>query len=108
MKPGDVIADRFRIEQRAGSGGMGTVYHATQLHDGGDVAMARAIGLRYAVGSSLHNLGEARYRLGDLGAARAALTESLELAEAWGYDRLAALDRAHLAYLDGLEGAADA
>jgi hypothetical protein len=31
MKPGDTIASRFRIERRASSGGMGTVYRAVDL-----------------------------------------------------------------------------
>jgi tetratricopeptide (TPR) repeat protein len=66
--------------------------------------LARAVGLRYDVGSSLHNLGDARLRLGELGAARAAFSESLEVAERYGYERLTRLDRVYLAYLDGLEG----
>ncbi|MEQ9319346.1 MAG: protein kinase, partial [Polyangiaceae bacterium] len=39
MRTGDVIADRFRIEQTAGSGGMGTVYRAIDLTNGESVAM---------------------------------------------------------------------
>jgi len=39
MRTGDVIADRFQIEQTAGSGGMGTVYRAIDLTNGESVAM---------------------------------------------------------------------
>src|SRR5690348_652704 len=31
MHPGDVLAERFRIEQRAGEGGMGTVFRGRDL-----------------------------------------------------------------------------
>jgi eukaryotic-like serine/threonine-protein kinase len=70
--------------------------------------MARALGLRYDVAASLHNVGSARYFLGEFVAARAALSESLDLAEASGLERVVALDRAYLACLDGIDGAPEA
>ncbi len=39
MVPGDVVADRFEIESRAGEGGMGTVYRARDRHTGLTVAL---------------------------------------------------------------------
>ncbi|WP_437725723.1 protein kinase domain-containing protein [Sorangium sp. So ce861] len=39
MRPGVTVADRFRIEGLAGSGGMGSVYRATDLTDNSPVAL---------------------------------------------------------------------
>jgi tetratricopeptide (TPR) repeat protein len=39
MRTGDVIADRYQIEQAAGSGGMGTVFRCQDLTSGERVAM---------------------------------------------------------------------
>jgi tetratricopeptide (TPR) repeat protein len=39
MREGDLVADRFVVRSRAASGGMGTVYRATDRIDGGDVAL---------------------------------------------------------------------
>ncbi|WP_437651291.1 protein kinase domain-containing protein [Sorangium sp. So ce362] len=39
MRPGVTVADRFRIEGLAGSGGMGSVYRATDLTDDSPVAL---------------------------------------------------------------------
>ncbi|WP_437968869.1 protein kinase [Sorangium sp. So ce260] len=39
MRPGVTVADRFRIEGLAGSGGMGSVYRATDLTDNSHVAL---------------------------------------------------------------------
>jgi eukaryotic-like serine/threonine-protein kinase len=39
MKPGDVLADRFEIERRAGSGGMGEVFQARDRASGTMVAL---------------------------------------------------------------------
>jgi eukaryotic-like serine/threonine-protein kinase len=35
MRPGDVVAERFTIERRAGGGGMGTIYRARDAAEGG-------------------------------------------------------------------------
>ncbi len=68
------------------------------------VDLARTAGVRASLIVTLHNLGDAARRLGDLPRAYAALTESKELADAAGQDRLATLNRIHLAYLDGMRG----
>src|SRR5579859_2861743 len=39
MQPGEVIAERFEIEQAAGAGGMGTVYRARDRRTGSAVAV---------------------------------------------------------------------
>src|SRR5438552_3461375 len=39
MRPGDIVADRFEIELRAGSGAMGAVYRARDRDGGGAVAL---------------------------------------------------------------------
>jgi eukaryotic-like serine/threonine-protein kinase len=39
MRPGDVVADRFEIERRAGAGGMGAVYRALDRETGKPVAL---------------------------------------------------------------------
>jgi eukaryotic-like serine/threonine-protein kinase len=36
---GSVVGGRFKLEREAGSGGMGTVYRAHDLLDGGTVAL---------------------------------------------------------------------
>ncbi|EYF05582.1 serine/threonine-protein kinase [Chondromyces apiculatus] len=68
------------------------------------VDLARATGIRYEIAAALHNLGDGARRLGDLQRAYASLTESKEIAEALGNERLLSLNRVHLAYLDGLSG----
>lgn len=72
------------------------------------VELARATSVRFAIAAALHNLGDAARRLGDLPRAYAALTESREICEAAGQERLATLNRIHLAYLDGASGVAGA
>ena len=68
------------------------------------VDLARTAGVRASIIVTLHNLGDAARRLGDLPRAYAALTESKELSDASGQERLATLNRIHLAYLDGMRG----
>ena len=68
------------------------------------VDLARTAGVRASLIVTLHNLGDAARRLGDLPRAYAALTESKELSDAAGQERLATLNRIHLAYLDGMRG----
>src|SRR5688500_20380261 len=45
MRVGAVVANRFQIEQIAGTGGMGTVYRATDLVAGGSVALKTLAGI---------------------------------------------------------------
>lgn len=68
--------------------------------------LARTAGMRFDAVAALHNLGDAARRLGDFPRAYASFVESRDLAKAMGHERLAALNRIHLAYLDGLRGAA--
>jgi serine/threonine protein kinase/tetratricopeptide (TPR) repeat protein len=72
------------------------------------VDLARSAGVHYGTAATLHNLGDACRRLGDLPRAYAALSESKEVAEAAGNERLVTLNRIHLAYLDGVGGVPDA
>ncbi len=72
------------------------------------VQVARAANLRYDIAATLHNLGEAARRMGDLPRAYAALTESLEVARGASNERLVHLNRLHLAFLDGMSGVAGA
>ncbi|MBK8253889.1 MAG: protein kinase [Polyangiaceae bacterium] len=72
------------------------------------VQLARNANLRYDIAATLHNLGEAARRIGDLPRAYAALSESLEVARAAGNERLVSLNRIHLAFLDGVSGVAGA
>ena len=39
MRSGDVVADRFEVQGRAGAGGMGVVYRATDRLTGATVAL---------------------------------------------------------------------
>jgi tetratricopeptide (TPR) repeat protein len=66
--------------------------------------VARDAGLHFEHGIALHNLGDAKIRLGEHAAAYAALQQSLALAEEGGHERLVAINRAPIAYLDGLAG----
>jgi eukaryotic-like serine/threonine-protein kinase len=83
-------------------------YKAASLASGRAIDLARSAGLRYDTAASLHNLGDACKKLGDLPRAYAAFTESKEVAEAAGNERLATLNQMFLAYLDGVSGLPDA
>jgi serine/threonine protein kinase/tetratricopeptide (TPR) repeat protein len=107
-RPDDLLAAANREKQRV------LVHLTTRNYRGAVDASARAIdlarsaGLRYDVAASLHNLGDACRRIGDMPRAYAALIESKELAETLGSERLATLNRIHLAQLDGQSGVPDA
>jgi eukaryotic-like serine/threonine-protein kinase len=66
------------------------------------VDLARSAGLRYETAAALHNLGDASRRMGELPRAYASMTESMEIAESGGFERLASINRIHLTYLNGL------
>jgi tetratricopeptide (TPR) repeat protein len=72
------------------------------------IDLARSAGVRYDLAANLHNLGDACCRLGDFARAYAALTESKEVAEAAGNERLATLNQMYIAFLDGRSGLPDA
>jgi tetratricopeptide (TPR) repeat protein len=66
------------------------------------VELARAAGARFELAAALHNLGDTQKRLGDLPKAYASFSESKELGDSGGLERLAASSRMFLAFLDGL------
>ncbi len=66
------------------------------------VDLARAAGARFELAAALHNLGDTQKRLGDLPRAYASFSESKELGDSGGLERLAASSRMFLAFLDGL------
>jgi eukaryotic-like serine/threonine-protein kinase len=68
------------------------------------IEITREAGLVFESGIAFHNLGDAKIRLGEHAAAYAALQQSLALAEEGGHERLAAINRAPIAYLDGIAG----
>ncbi|WP_437734269.1 serine/threonine-protein kinase [Sorangium sp. So ce1335] len=106
--PGDLAAASEREKQRVLVHVFLRDFEAAVKTSARAVDLARSAGLRFETAAALHNLGDASRRLGDLPRAYAALTKSRELAEESGHERLVAINRAHLAYLDGLNGAADA
>jgi serine/threonine protein kinase/tetratricopeptide (TPR) repeat protein len=107
-RPDDLLAAATREKQRV------LVYLVLHDYKASVEASARAIdltrsaGVRYDLAATLHNLGDACRRLGDLARAYAALTESKEVAEAAGNERLVTLNRMFLAHLDGVSGLPDA
>jgi serine/threonine protein kinase/tetratricopeptide (TPR) repeat protein len=70
-----------------------------QVHS---VELARAAGARFELAAGLHDLGDTQKRLGDLPRAYASFSESREICESAGHERLAASNRNFLAFLDGL------
>ena len=68
------------------------------------VEISRSAGLRYETAAALHNLGDASRRIGDLPRAYASFSESRDMGEAAGHERLTSLNRMNLAYLDGMGG----
>ncbi|WP_437906373.1 protein kinase [Sorangium sp. So ce327] len=106
--PGDLAAASEREKQRVLVHVFLRDFDAAVKSSARAVDLARSAGLRFETAAALHNLGDASRRLGDLPRAYASLTESKELAEESGHERLASINRAHLAYLDGLSGAVGA
>ncbi|WP_437967758.1 protein kinase [Sorangium sp. So ce260] len=103
--PGDLAAASEREKQRVLVHVFLRDFAAAVKSSARAVDLARSAGLRFETAAALHNLGDASRRLGDLPRAYASLTESKELAEESGHERLVSINRAHLAYLDGLSGA---
>lgn len=69
---------------------------------------AREVGLLYETAINLHNLGDCLLHQADHAAAYAALQQSLVLAEEGGHDRLVAINRGPILYLDAIGGDASA
>jgi tetratricopeptide (TPR) repeat protein len=69
---------------------------------------ARPLGLTYEVAVNLHNLGDILVRLADFARAYGALQQSLALCDEAGFERLASHNRMFLAFLDALNGDAEA
>jgi serine/threonine protein kinase/tetratricopeptide (TPR) repeat protein len=103
-RPDDLMAAVEREKQRVLVYIYMRDFKAAVEASGRAVDLARSAGVRYATAVALHNLGDAARRLGDLPRAYAALSESRDICEAGGQDRLAAQNRMHLAYLDGMSG----
>ncbi|MFO0760900.1 MAG: protein kinase [Byssovorax sp.] len=103
-RPDDLMAAVDREKQRVLVYIYMRDYRAAVEASGRAVDLARSAGVRYATAVALHNLGDAARRLGDLPRAYAALSESRDICETGGQERLAAQNRMHLAYLDGMGG----
>ncbi len=102
--PGDLTLASEREKERVLVYAFMRDFRAASEASARAVELARAAGLRAEMAASLHNLGDTTRRLGDLPRAYATLTESLQIAEEAGYERIASLNRVHLAYLDGQSG----
>src|SRR5262249_26573064 len=71
MREGSIVAQRFEIQHEAGSGGMGTVYRAVDLREGGTLALkilhgrdpidAQRLEREAAILASLSHPGVVRY-----------------------------------------------
>ena len=68
------------------------------------IEIARDAGFHFELAIALHNLGDAKVRQGDHAPAYAALQQSLALAEEGAHERLSAINRAPIAYLDAIAG----
>lgn len=104
----DLMAAATREKQRVLCHLNARDYRAAVEASARAIDLARAGGTRYDLAATLHNLGDACRRLGELPRAYAALAESKEVCEAAGLERLATLNQMYLAYLDGVSGLPDA
>ncbi len=107
-RPDDLVAAANREKLRVLAYSYARDYRAAVESSERAIGVARSAGLRYDIAASLHNLGDNCRCLGDFPRAYAALTESKEVAEALGAERLVTINRIHLAYLDGVSGQPDA
>jgi tetratricopeptide (TPR) repeat protein len=104
----DRMAAFERIRGRARIDHFTKDFRSAVLHGEMAVDMAREAGLSYEVMFNLHNLGLVFIRSGEHTRAYGAVRQSLELCEEYAYERFANFNRMLLAFLDGLEGTADA
>ncbi|MCK6587679.1 MAG: protein kinase [Polyangiaceae bacterium] len=98
----DAVAASEREKQRALVYIFSRDFKAAVAVSARAVDLARSAGLRAETAAALHNLGDASRRLGELPRAYASMTESLEIAESAGFERLVSINRIHLTFLDGL------
>ena len=104
----DLMAAAAREKQRVLVSLTARDYRAAVEASARAIDLARSAGVRYDTAATLHNLGDACRKLGDLPRAYAALSESKEVAESAGNERLVTLNQMYLAYLDGVSGLPDA
>ncbi len=108
LLPDDRVAAAERMRARALVDTLAGDFRSAVLHCGRAIDMGRELGLTYEVMLNLHNLGILLVYVEDLPRAYGAIRQSLALCEERGYERLTSFNRLVLAYLDGLQGSADA
>jgi eukaryotic-like serine/threonine-protein kinase len=108
LLPDDKAAAVERMKVRALVDHFTREFRSAALYAERAIDMARQMGLMYEVTLNLHNLGDILVHADDLPRAYGALRQSLALCEESGYERLANHNRMLLAFLDGLQGAAEA
>jgi tetratricopeptide (TPR) repeat protein len=108
LLPDDRMAAVERTRVRALVDHFTKDFRSAVLHGEMAVDLAREAGLTYEVMFNLHNLGVVFIRLDEPTRAYGAVRQSLELCEESAYERFANFNRMLLAFLDGLEGTADA
>jgi hypothetical protein len=104
MTPGSVLADRFVVERRAGSGGMGAVFRALDRVTGEHVALKTALGREPEIVERFLREAEVVAKLRHPGIVRHVAHGEDAAAGAWlamewleGHDLAAALERGPLA-----------
>jgi tetratricopeptide (TPR) repeat protein len=106
--PEDRVAAVERMRARSLVDSFAGDFRSAVLHSGRAIDMGRELGLTYEVMLNLHHLGLLLVYVEDLPRAYGAIRQSLALCEERGYERLTSYNRLVLAYLDGLQGNADA
>ncbi|MFT3766549.1 MAG: protein kinase [Minicystis sp.] len=106
-RPDDLMAAAAREKQRVLVHLNARDYRAAVEASARAIDLARSAGVRYDLAATLHNLGDACRQVGDLARAYAALSESKEIADAAGNERLVTLNQMYIAYLDGASGLPD-
>jgi serine/threonine protein kinase/tetratricopeptide (TPR) repeat protein len=106
--PDDRVAAVERMKARSLVDSFAGDFRSAVLHSGRAIDMGRELGLTYEVMLNLHNLGLVLVYVEDLPRAYGAIRQSLAICEERGYERLTSYNRLVLAYLDGLQGNADA
>jgi serine/threonine protein kinase/tetratricopeptide (TPR) repeat protein len=108
LLPKDRVAAVERLRARALVDSFAGDFRSAVLHSGRAIDLGREVGLTYEVMQNLHNLGVLLVYVEDLPRAYGAIRQSLAICEERGYERLTSYNRLVLAYLDGIQGSADA